>query len=96
MEGFLVVIAIAILVEALVQVLKGFAPDGATSPGWLWPVSSCVLGVMVCVLAKVDALALLGVALSVPYVGCVLTGVLVSRGSSFVHDLWQRVRGTAE
>ena len=94
MEGFMLVIVIAVLIEALVQVVKGVVPEGATVPGYFWPTCSIVLGVLVCVFAKVDALSILGLEMGIPYFGCVLTGVLVSRGASFVHDLWGKVKGT--
>ena len=93
MEGFMLVVVIAVLIEAIVQVIKGVVPEGATVPGYLWPTCSIILGVMVCVFAKVDALAILGLEMEIPYVGCGLTGVLVSRGASFVHDVWGKVKG---
>lgn len=93
MEAFVIVIIIAVLVEALVEVLKGLVTEGTSVPAWLWPVCGAALGVLLCVLADVDALTLLGVGLSVPYVGNALTGILVSRGASFMHDVWQRVNG---
>lgn len=93
MELFAAVFAIALIVEALVQVLKAGVPDTINVPAWLWPVCSAALGMLLCVLAKVDALDLLGISLSLPIVGSLLTGLLVSRGASFIHDLWMRIKG---
>lgn len=64
----------------------------AVTPNWLWPVTSACLGVIVCVLADVDVFALLDVNLKVPVVGSVMSGVLISRGASFVHDLWSNLK----
>ena len=49
------------------------------------------LGILLCILANVDFFALVGVELSIPIVGVVLSGLLVSRGSNFVHDFVQLV-----
>lgn len=96
MDIFAAVLAIALLVEALIEVCKRFVPQDAQPPVWLWPAVGCVLGVTICTLAQVDALALLGVTLSAPVVGYILTGVLVSRGASFVHDLWGKIKATPD
>lgn len=32
----------------------------------------------------------LGLTSYFPYVGCILTGVLLGRGSNWLHDLWKR------
>jgi hypothetical protein len=34
-----------------------------------------------------DFLAALGIPLQIPYLGMILTGILVSRGANFMHDL---------
>lgn len=93
METIAIVFILAILVEAVVQVIKGWVPEDVNAPAWLWPVVSAVLGVGVCIAASVDMLTLLGVSLPVPFLGPVLTGVLISRGASFVHDLWENIKG---
>lgn len=80
-----------VLVEAIVQVAKGWVPENFAVPGWLWPVAAAVLGVAMCVTAGVDALSALGVKIAVPFIGQALTGLLVSRGSNFLHDVWDRL-----
>lgn len=93
MEAVAIVFITAILVETMVEVIKGWVPPSISTPAWLFPVLGAVLGILVCVLANVDAFALAGVDLSIPWVGQAFTGVLVSRGASFVHDLWDKIRG---
>lgn len=93
METITIVLVMAVLVEAIVQVIKGWVPESANTPAWLWPVVGAVLGVGVCVTASVDVFVLLGITLSVPLVGPVVTGILISRGASFVHDLWGKIKG---
>lgn len=73
------------------QVVKSWVPESVNTPAWLWPVVGAVLGVGVCIAASVDVFTLLGVTLAVPIVGPVVTGILISRGASFVHDVWNRI-----
>lgn len=90
-DAIMIVVIIAVILEALVQVVKGWVPEGAKIAEWTWPVVSAVLGVVLCVLASVDVLYVAGITIKVPYVGEVLTGVLISRGAGFLHDVWSKV-----
>ena len=85
------VLLFSVLVEAVVQVFRSWVPKTTEGPGWLWPVTAAALGVSMCVTAGVDALTQLGVEMSVPFIGQALTGVMVSRGASFLHDLWGKI-----
>lgn len=91
MEAMAIVIMTAMILEALLQVIKTWIPENKTPPGWCWPVVGAALAVALCLLGEVDMLWIAGLRLPWP-VGEVLTGVLVSRGASFVHDLWGRLR----
>ena len=75
---------IAASVEALWETLKMFW-DGEKVD--INRIGSAILGILLCVLANVDFFALVGVELSIPIVGIALSGLLVSRGANFVHDL---------
>ncbi|MCL2812614.1 MAG: hypothetical protein FWD25_12100 [Clostridia bacterium] len=91
MEAIGAVLLLAVVVEALIQVIKGWLPTGASVVGWLWPVVGAIIGVALCLLADVDLLHLAGVDLKSPPIGMILTGLLISRGASFVHDIWANV-----
>lgn len=91
MEAIGAVFLLAVAVEALIQVIKGWLPEGVTVVAWVWPVVGAVLGVILCLLANVDLLRVAGVDLKWPPVGLVFTGLLISRGASFVHDIWANV-----
>ena len=95
MEAAGAVFLLAVVVEGLIQVIKNWVPSGTSVPGWVWPVVGAVIGVALCLLANVDLLHLAGVDLKLPPVGMVLTGLLISRGASFVHDLWANVNSRA-
>jgi hypothetical protein len=85
---------VAFLVEALIQALK---PIYDKENGWNRDkVISIVVGILVCVVTNVDLFAELGFVVAVPYLGSVLTGVIASRGSNFVHDILKFVQGKAQ
>ena len=75
---------IAASVEALWETLKMFWDGDKVDVN---RIGSAILGILLCILANVDFFALVGVELSIPIVGVVLSGLLVSRGANFVHDL---------
>ena len=91
MEGILIILVCAVVIEALIEVLKGMVPDTVAVPTALWPIVAAVLGVVLCIAASVDLLATAGLNISVPYMGSIMTGVLISRGASFIHDVWNRI-----
>ena len=91
MEAIGAVLLLAMTVEALIQVIKSWVPSDVSVSGWVWPVVGAAIGIALCLLADVDLLRLAGVDLKSPPVGMVLTGLLISRGASFVHDFWARI-----
>lgn len=86
MEAIFSIIILAILVEAVVETVK-MAIEG----GIKWPnIAAMVLGIAVCVLANKGILALVGVEFPM-WADAILSGILVSRGSNFISDLFDRV-----
>ena len=77
-------LVIAATVEAVWETLKMFWQEGKLNVD---RIGSAILGIVLCVLAEVNFFAIVGIELSVPIVGLVLSGLLVSRGANFVHDL---------
>ena len=52
-------------------------------------IAGLVLSLIVClgIGSQVDLFALLGLTLGIPYLGLILTAIILARGSNFVHDL---------
>jgi len=85
---------VAFLVEALIQTIK---PIYDKETGWnMDKIVSIIVGIVVCLVTNVDLFAELGFVVSVPFLGSILTGVIASRGSNFVHDIFKFVQGKAE
>jgi len=59
-------------------------------------IGALAVAVLIAFGAKIDLFILVGVPLSIPYLGYVLTGVLISRGSGFVHDLLTNLKSLKE
>ena len=93
MEVFLIVIIVAALVEAIWETLKKLL---APVVGWLDvrgvpadQLGALLVALLVCLGlgSQVDLFVMLGIPLGIAYLGIILTAVLISRGSNFVHDL---------
>ena len=52
---------------------------------------SIALGVVIAVAYKLDLPAHFNLESQIPYVGCVLTGILLSRGSNYIFDLLNKL-----
>lgn len=81
MEKFFALVILAILVEAVIT----YVTEIKSIKSHL--VSSLLLGIAVSVLYKIDLPATLSITSEVPYVGSVLTGVIMARGSNYIYDL---------
>ena len=76
----------AIVIEGLITYGKTLVVDHKIQ----WPVvASMGLGILCAVVFGIDLFAMAGIEATVPYVGMVLTGVLMSRGSNYLFDLFK-------
>lgn len=90
MAQFITLVLMAIIVEGLITYTKTFFVDG--KPQWQMLVG-LALGVVVALVYNVDVFALLGITAAVPFVGAILTGILISRGSNYIFDLIKALQG---
>lgn len=90
---FLVLILVAALVEAVWEALK---PVLGPVIGWLEAravpadrLAALVISIIIClgIGSQVDLFALLGLTIGIPYLGQILTAIILARGSNFVHDI---------
>lgn len=91
MEYF-TLIYLAIIVEGMITYVKEFFVNGKMK--WEMLIS-ILIGVLVAVSYEIDLFALVGLKSIVPYLGSVLTGILISRGSNYVFDLIKTI-GTVQ
>ncbi len=80
----------ALIVEALWETTKMFWQDGKFSYD---RIGALAFGELVAIGSNLDFMYSIGLPIKIPYVGMVLTGVLISRGSNFMHDFLENING---
>lgn len=86
-------ILVAILVEAIWENCKMIWKDGKFNVNML---GSLILGILICSFAGLDLFNIVGIGLNIPVLGCILTGIIVSRGANFVSDLFDKLKNKKE
>lgn len=82
-------IIIAILIEAIWENIKMIWQNGKVSVDML---GSLGLSILICILTRADIFPIVGISLIIPFIGSVLTGIIVSRGANFIHDLFTKIQ----
>ena len=77
-------VAIALLVESVWETAKMIWQEGKFS---IERLGVMVLGIVVCIAASLDIFVMVQIPLNIPFLGACLTGIIVSRGANFMHDL---------
>lgn len=82
------IVTFAILIEAIITYINQFFIED----GFCWKMLlSIILGIIVAVAYKIDLPAHFNLKSEIPYIGCILTGILISRGSNYVFDLLEKL-----
>ena len=85
----LAVVVVAILIESAVETFNTlFKNNGKLS---YKKIGAIILSIAVCISAKLDLFSILGITMVVPYVGEIVTGLVVSRGSGVVNSLIEKL-----
>ena len=88
MENIIILLVTSILVESIWETLKMTWQNGKLS---IDRIGALVVGIVMALITKLDILDVLGIKCVIPIVGYILTGVLISRGANFMHDLIRKV-----
>lgn len=86
-------VIVAILIEAIWENIKMVWQNGKFS---IDKIGSLVISILICILAKIDIFPIVNLSIMVPVIGSILTGIIVSRGANFVHDLFNKISGGKE
>jgi chromate transport protein ChrA len=87
MQAIGIIIVAALLAEAVWETGKMAWQEGKVS---IDRVGALVVGLVFALGAKLDICDVLGIGFMYPIIGQVLTGILLSRGANFVHDLFKK------
>lgn len=87
---FMPIILMAVIVEGLITYLQHIVKRHRLH--WQM-ILSIAIGIFCSVSYDLDLFSLLGLESDIPYVGSVLTGILISRGSNYLFDLIKQMGG---
>lgn len=90
--SIIMVIMLAIVVQYIVDIIKNIIPSSGVGSIKLPPIYSLIVGVVMAVLFQVDLMATLGFTTSYALAGWIITGLIISGGSSAVHELIAKLR----
>lgn len=88
MESLIIIVLIALVGESVWETLKMVWQDGKISVD---RIGALVVALLLSIGTRLDILSLLNIKTSIPYLGIILTGILISRGSNFIHDLLVKI-----
>lgn len=88
MENLFIILTVALIAESVWETLKMTWQKGKIC---LDRVGALVVSLVICIDIKLDMLTLLGINTTIPFIGIILTAILISRGSNFLHDLLERI-----
>lgn len=85
----------AVIVEFAVNVLKGLVPAGVSK--YITPlIQAAAVGVLLALAFGINIFTMLGYASTVPIVGEIVTGLIISAGSVPVHELIAKLRASRD
>lgn len=88
MKGVILVLVLAVLVEALIEYAKTII-KAITDGDYKTAITQCaaiIIAVLLCLATGADLFATVDITFTWPCVGVVLTGILGSRGANYVSD----------
>lgn len=85
---FLSVVIVALIGEAIWETIKMTWQKNKLVVDRL---GALIIGLLIAIASGIDILQLIGIPMKIPYVGTILTGILISRGANFVHDILETV-----
>jgi hypothetical protein len=81
----------AVVVESIVNIVRNIEEKNKCWKYWGALALSLVLGVLVAYTFDIDLFKVVGLEARIPFVGGVLTGLIMSRGSNIVNDVLERL-----
>ena len=94
MDMIVLVLMMAVTVEGLIEYGKtvGKAMLDKQYKTAITQGTALILSVLLCFAVGADFYAVLNVQFTLPWLGCLLTGIFASRGANFVSDLFKKLQ----
>ena len=91
--NIITILIMAILIEAIITYVKTWVVDKK----FQWQMFAAVfLGILVCIAYGLDIPAAVGITSAIPYIGHIITGILISRGSNYIFDIIKKISSVRE
>lgn len=88
MDTFVTFALVAVLIEGIVHIVQNIQEKETSWKYWASLILGIVISVLVAVNWNLDLFKMAGLPEGqIPYVGAVLTGIVLSRGSNYISDL---------
>lgn len=88
MEKLFIIFILALISESVWETLKMTWQQGKVS---IDRIGALIVSLVICIDVRLDILSLLEINTTIPFLGIILTAILISRGSNFVHDLLVKI-----
>ena len=77
-------LAVAVVAESIWETIKMMGRNGQLN----WDrIGALMVGLLIALGTGADIFQVLDIPFRIPYIGIVLTGLMISRGANFIHDL---------
>ena len=90
-DNIIKTMSLSIIVESVITYFKEFFVYGYFSISMIF---SIILGISIAIIYKLDLPECFNLKSTVPYIGNILTGLLISRGSNYIYDVLKIVTDT--
>ena len=94
MQTIVLILVLAITVEAVIQYSKSIIEmvEKKLFKTFFTQLAAIVIAVFICFAAEADVYALVGIAFAVPWLGMLLTGIVISRGANYASDFIKKIQ----
>lgn len=87
-QGISLIIVGAITLEGIIETIKNIFVEKEIK---IWKIISMVLGIGISLAFGLNIMSVLGFSTQTKFLGEVITGILISRGSNFINDFLQKI-----
>lgn len=86
-KNFTQIITLSIITESLITYFNSFFGTGEFHFNMIF---SIILGIIISISYNLDIMEKMEFKSSVPYIGNILTGIMISRGSNYIFDMLKK------
>ena len=90
MDKFLLIFCVAVIVETITEYIKNAFPVVENNTGIIFLITA-ILGISSAIAFNADIFSSFGFVSTIPYFGCVMTGLVCAGGSNIVYDIIHRI-----